>query len=388
MVIEPKILNNICISAHPLGCEKQVQEQIDFIKEKKSFKGPKNILVIGSSNGYGLAARITAAFGAGASSLGISFERGPSGKRTGTAGWYNEKAFLKLAGAGGLNAWTINGDAFSDEIKQEAGQIIRENMGKIDLLIYSIAAPRRTDPDSGEVFSSVLKPIGESYKSRLMDFKSGELSEVELTPASEKEIADTVKVMGGEDWKRWIDTLKKEELLAGDFSTIAFSYIGPELTAPIYREGSIGEAKKNLEASETAINEALKDIGGRAYISINKALVTRASAVIPGFSLYISLLYKVMKERGSHENCIQQMERLFYHVFYKEGPVPVDGEGRIRLDDLEMNPEVQAETARLWEQLTEDNLEHIADIQGFRREFLKHHGFGISGVDYSADIEP
>ncbi|MBN2736111.1 MAG: trans-2-enoyl-CoA reductase family protein [Spirochaetales bacterium] len=388
MRIEAKIRNNICLTAHPLGCEEQVKKQINYVKNKGLLEGCKNALIIGSSNGYGLASRILASFGCKAKSIGISFEREGSSKHTATAGWYNEKAIEKLAAEEGLDSWWINGDAFSREIKAETARMIGEKLGKIDLLVYSIAAPRRKDPETGELFSSVLKPIGEAYTSKLMDFEQGLISETTLEPASEEEIAHTVKVMGGEDWMLWVDFLLKQDLLSAGFKTIAYSYIGPQLTAAIYRHGSIGEAKKDLEQKALEIDQKLKAVRGKALISVNKALVTRASAVIPGVSLYISLLYKVMKQKGIHEVCIEQIDRLFRHCLYGQGPCVIDEKGLLRLDDLEMREDVQAEVARLWEQISSQNIEAIADIQGFREEFLAHHGFGLEGIDYQADIEP
>lgn len=387
MVVKPKLMRNICMSAHPVGCEKQVEEQINYVKSRGPGKGPRNVLIIGSSNGYGLACAIVSTFVYGARTLGISFEKEGNPKRTGTAGWYNEKAFLKLAEKESYQAWRINGDAFSDEVKGQTIEMIKENMGKVDLVIYSIAAPRREDPDTGELHTSVLKPVGESYTSRLYDFKSGGISTVTLDPATPQEVEETVKVMGGADWLRWIGHLKAANCLAEGVRTLAFSYIGPELTGPVYRRGSIGKAKEDLEKTVPRINELLKDLGGEGIISVNKALVTRASAVIPGVSLYIPLLYKVMKKYGTHENCIQQMDRLYRDFLYVKGTPLRDEKGMIRLDDLEMREEIQAEVAELWEKVTEENFPDMGDVEGFGEEFLKHHGFGIPGVDYEADVE-
>lgn len=387
MIVEPKIRNNICLTSHPLGCEMQVKEQIASVRSRGELEGPKRVLVIGSSNGYGLAAWIVAAFASGAATVGVSFEKPGTEKRPGTAGWYNEAAFQREAEKASLSAWSINGDAFSDEIKSKTVGLIKENLGEVDLVVYSIASPRRMDPLTGNLYSSVIKPIGKSYTSKMLDFSSGLISEMTLEPASQEEIEHTIKVMGGEDWSIWIEAMDRAGLLAERFLTVAFSYRGPALTNPIYRDGTIGKAKEHLEATAEKMNMRLSKRGGRALISVNKALVTRASAVIPGVPLYISLLYKVMKEKGIHEGCIQQMERLFRHFLYTRKPKPPDKEGRIRLDDLEMRSDVQDEVTRLWEEVSNQNLEELSDIKGFRDEFLRHHGFGMEGVDYTADVE-
>lgn len=388
MLIEPKIRNNICLNAHPAGCLAEVRSQIEHARRKESLAGPKKVLIIGSSNGYGLAARIVSAVCSGADSIGIAYERPGTERRSASSGWYNNAAFKQEIEKGGLRAWNINGDAFSEEVKLQTASLIREELGRIDLLIYSIAAPRRKDPASGELHSSVIKPIGQPFESKTLDFQSGEIAAVRAEPADDEEIRQTIKVMGGEDWLLWIKHLLGAGLLAEAFKTAAFSYIGPELTYPIYRDGTIGRAKQDLEAKRGDINSLLGTEGGRAYISVNKALVTRASAVIPAVPLYISLLYRVMKEKGLHENCIGQMERLFFSRLYDKGEAPTDKDERIRLDDWEMRPDVQEEVQRLWRQADSGNIEEISDIEGFRKEFLRHHGFLVPGVDYEKDIDP
>ncbi len=388
MVIEPKIRNNICLNAHPLGCAEQVKAQINYTKAQGKIKSPKRVLVIGASNGYGLAARIVSTFNSGASTIGVGYERPGTKTRTGTAGWYNIESFKKEAEKEGCKAWNINGDAFSKEVKSEVSEIIRDNFGAVDLLIYSIAAPRRIDPETGEIYSSVIKPIGEKYTSKTVDFLTGEVREITAEAATEEEIAHTVKVMGGEDWGLWAKTLREAGLLAENFITVAFSYIGPTFTNAIYRHGTIGRAKTHLEESAAEINKLVEPLGGRGMISVNKALVTRASAVIPAVPLYISLLYKVMKAKKLHEGCIHQMYRLYGNYLFTGGDLRTDRKGRIRLDDWEMREDVQEEVARLWEIVTTENVSMLSDIDGFREEFLRHHGFGMPGVDYGKDIQP
>ena len=388
MVIEPKIRNNICLNAHPLGCAEQVKAQINYTKAQGKIKSPKRVLVIGASNGYGLAARIVSTFNSGASTIGVGYERPGTKTRTGTAGWYNIESFKKEAEKEGCKAWNINGDAFSKEVKSEVSEIIRDNFGAVDLLIYSIAAPRRIDPETGEIYSSVIKPIGEKYTSKTVDFLTGEVREITAEAATEEEIAHTVKVMGGEDWGLWAKTLREAGLLAENFITVAFSYIGPTFTNAIYRHGTIGRAKTHLEESAAEINKLVEPLGGRGMISVNKALVTRASAVIPAVPLYISLLYKVMKAKKLHEGCIHQMYRLYGDYLFTGGDLRTDRKGRIRLDDWEMRKDVQEQVAWLWEMVTTENVSMLSDIDGFREEFLRHHGFGMPGVDYGKDIHP
>ena len=388
MVIEPKIRKNICLNAHPLGCAAQVKAQINYIKGRDRIKGPTRVLVIGASNGYGLAARIVSTFSSGAATIGVGYERPSTETKTGTAGWYNIEAFKKEVEGEGYKAWNINGDAFSKEVKSRASEVIKDNLGAVDLLVYSIAAPRRIDPETGEIYSSVIKPIGENFTSKTVDFLTGEVKEITAEPATAEEIAQTVKVMGGEDWALWTKTLREADLLAENFITVAFSYIGPDFTNPIYRHGTIGRAKAHLEESAAEINKLVAPLRGRSIISVNKALVTRASAVIPAVPLYISLLYKVMKVKKLHEGCIHQMYRLYGDYLFSGGALRTDHKGRIRLDDWEMREDVQKEVARLWEMVTTENMSELSDIDGFRAEFLRHHGFGMPGVDYGKDIRP
>ena len=387
MIIEPKIRNNVCVNAHPLGCAAQVRAQINYIKARGKIASPGKVVVIGASNGYGLAARIVSAFGSGAATVGIGYERPGTASRPGTAGWYNTESFKREAEKEGYQAWNVNGDAFSEEIKSEVLEIVRENLGEIDFLVYSIAAPRRMDPETGELYSSVIKPIGKKFTSKTVNFLTGEVGEITADPATEEEIGHTVKVMGGEDWHLWIEMFQREEVVAKNFLTTAFSYVGPDFTRAIYRDGTIGRAKKDLEEQAVQINELLKPSEGRAVISVNKALVTRASAVIPAVPLYIALLYKVMKEKKLHEGCIQQMYRLYHDFLFTGGPPPVDHKGRIRLDDWEMREDVQKEVAELWGKVTSENIRDLADMDGLRDEFLRHHGFGMPGVDYNRDVE-
>ena len=397
MIVEPKIRNNVCLTAHPTGCARQVADQIEYVRKRGMMKSatglPTRALIIGSSNGYGLASRIVAGYGCGAATVGVAFERPGStdqGRdKLGTAGWYNDQAFLKSAAGDGLGAWSLNGDAFSQEVKDQAFDLVRRHMKAVDLLIYSIASPRRLDPATGTLHSSVIKPIGKPYVSRSLDFLTGVVSETRAEPAvSQQEIDDTVKVMGGEDWKLWVEAMQREGLLADGVTTVAFSYIGPSFTAPIYRDGTIGRAKEHLEATAHQLQSTLAARGGRALVSVNKALVTRASAVIPAVPLYIAILYKVMKEKGLHEVCIQQMYRLFRDYLYADSPLPADAEGRVRLDDLEMREDVQGEVAKRWETADTATIQELADVEGFRREYLNYHGFGVRGIDYSADVDP
>ncbi|WP_238882434.1 enoyl-ACP reductase FabV [Clostridium sp. YIM B02551] len=386
MKIEPKFRGFICTAAHPLGCEENVKEQIEYVKEKGTIEGAKNVLVIGASTGYGLSSRIVSAFGAGANTLAVSFEKESNGKRTATPGWYNTQAFEKFAKDLGGYHNSINGDAFSDEIKEQVINEIKSNMGKVDLIIYSLASPRRTDPKTGEVYSSVIKTIGENFSGNTFDFLTFKISNVEVTAATEKEIHDTVKVMGGEDWKLWIEALKEADVLDAGVKTLAYSYIGPKLTYPMYNDGTIGMAKKDLDIKAKEINELLSEVDGKAYVSVNKGLVTQASSAIPIVPLYISVLYKVMKEKGIHEGCIEQIYRLFSDRIYG-GDLQLDSEGRIRIDDLELREDVQKEVIERWEKINSENITEISDAEGFREEFLKLFGFGLKNIDYSKDVE-
>jgi enoyl-[acyl-carrier protein] reductase/trans-2-enoyl-CoA reductase (NAD+) len=388
MKIEPKIRQNICLTAHPEGCREQVREQIAFIQGQPRVKGPARVLVVGSSNGYGLAARITSAFSCGASTAGVFYERPGTETRTATVGWYNNVAFEREAREAGLTAVSVNGDAFSSEVKSEMIERIKNEMGPVDCVIYSIAAPRRIDAETGEIYSSVVKPIGQDFSGKTVDIKTGALSDVVAEPATEEEIAETVKVMGGEDWMDWIAALHERQMLARGAVTVALSYIGPAMTAPIYRDGTIGRAKEHLEATAAKVQRRFADQNLRAIVSVNKALVTRASAVIPSVTLYISLLYAVMKRKGLHEGCIQQMYRLYSDYLFAAEPKPLDADGRIRLDDWEMREDVQGEVADLWRQTVEAPFREVTEIEEFRSEFLRHHGFEMPGVDYDLDVDP
>lgn len=382
MVIQPKTRGFICTTAHPEGCRANVRQQVDYVKRQPKTQGAKRVLVLGASAGYGLASRISAAFSCGAATLGVIFDKPASGKRTASAGWYNTAAFEELAQAEGLYAKTINGDAFSKEIKEQVIQTIKSDLQTVDLVVYSLAAPRRTAPD-GTTYSSVLKTTGEEYTNKTIDLNTKTVSEVTIPQASEQEIADTVKVMGGEDWLDWIEALQGAGVLAEGAETVAYSYIGPELTHPMYLNGSIGMAKRHLQ--KTAEDITRKFAGVKAFISVNKALVTQSSAAIPIVPLYITILYKVMKEMGLHEGCIEQMYRLFHERLFAD-PVPVDQEGRIRLDDWEMRPEVQEKVSEIWRELSTENVEQLADIDGYWADFYEMFGFGLPGVDYEADV--
>ncbi|NCF13303.1 MAG: enoyl-[acyl-carrier-protein] reductase FabV [Verrucomicrobiaceae bacterium] len=390
MIVSPKIRGFICTTSHPDGCAANVQEQINFVKSHPKIEnGPKNVLVIGASAGYGLASRIVPAFGSGANTLGVFFEKPGTETRSGSAGWYNSAAFEKAATAEGLFAKSLNGDAFSHELKKQAVDIIKNEMGgKVDLIVYSLASPRRTDPDTGEVFKSVLKTTGGDYTNKTLNTDKGEVSEVTIGAATEEEIADTVKVMGGADWELWIDALADADCLAEGVKTVAYSYIGPKLTWPIYTDGTIGCAKKDCERASAAINAKLSaSLGGCAYVSVNKALVTQASSAIPVVPLYISILYKEMKAKGIHEGCIEQIQRLMADRLYSED-LQLDEDGRIRVDDWEMRDDVQASIADAWEKISNDNFNELADFQGYKDDFLKLFGFGLDGVDYEADTDP
>ncbi len=388
MIIKPKTRGFICTTAHPVGCAHQVNEQIDYVKGQGLKQGPKKVLVIGASTGYGLASRIVSSFGYGADTIGVFFEKPASDGRTASAGWYNSAAFEQAAGEAGYFAKSINGDAFSDEIKTETIQAIKEHFGKVDLVVYSLASPRRNHPKTGESFTSVLKPIGQSYTNKTVNFHTAEVTDITIEPATEEDIRQTVAVMGGEDWQLWIDALKEADVLSEGVQTLAYSYIGPELTYPVYREGTIGRAKDDLEKTAGRLTEVLKDLNGQAFVSVNKALVTQSSAAIPVVPLYISILFKIMKEKGIHEGCIEQIHRLFSDRLYRGGEVPVDEAGRIRLDDWEMKPEVQAEVAELWATINSDNIHDISDIEGYRKEFFKLFGFEIESINYDEDVNP
>lgn len=390
MIIKPKVRGFVCVTAHPAGCAAHVQEQIDYVKARGAIAGgPRKALVLGASTGYGLASRITAAFGSRASTIGVFYDRPPDDGRLGTTGWYNTAAFHRAAKADGLYAKSINGDAFSDEVKKQVIDLIKADLGQIDLVVYSLASPRRTHPKTGAVHKSVLKPIGQTYTNKTVDTDRGVVSNITIEPATEEEIADTVAVMGGEDWEMWIEALDDAGLLASGATTFAYDYIGPEVTWPIYHHGSIGRAKLDLRAAGKRIDARLKANGyGRAFISVNKALVTQASSAIPVVPLYISILYKIMKEKGLHEGTIEQIHRLFSTQLYNNGAINFDAEGRARIDDLEMRTDVQHAVKEIWPQVTTGNLAQLTDIAGYQKEFLKLFGFGLPGVDYDADAEP
>ena len=385
MIIEPRTRGFICLTSHPVGCEQNVKNQIAYIKSKGNIEGAKKVLVLGASTGFGLASRITSAFGSNAATIGVFFDKAPTPGRPGSPGYYNTAAFEKHAHQEGLYAKSINGDAFSNEIKQQVVDLIKKDLGKIDLVIYSLASPVRTHPNTGKRFKSVLKPIGEVFTNKTVDFHTGTVSEISINPAEGEDVENTITVMGGEDWKMWMDALQAEDLLEEGATTVAYSYIGPDVTRPVYRNGTIGAAKDHLEATAFTITEDLKAIGGKAYVSVNKALVTQASSAIPVIPLYISLLYKVMKAKGIHEGCIEQIQRLYSERLFG-GNISLDDKGRIRVDDLEMREDVQAEIAELWKKATSENLAEIGDLQGYSDEFFNLFGFKVPGVDYTADV--
>ena len=384
MVIKPKARGFICTTAHPKGCEESVRRQIEYLKKKGSMEGPKKVLVLGASTGYGLASRIAAAFGCGAATLGVMFEKEATERRTATAGLYNTKAFEKFAKEEGLYAKSINGDAFSTEIKELVIETIKKDMGKVDMIVYSLATPRRTTPD-GTTYSSVLKTIGKEFVNKNIDLSKREVTEASIPPATEQEIADTVKVMGGEDWSDWMEALVKADVVEDNAITFAYSYIGSELTFPIYRDGSIGQAKKHLYKTADEITAKYTDKNIRGFVSINKALVTQASAAIPVVPLYVTILYKIMKEKGLHEGCIEQIDRLFREKL-PAGP-EVDENGLIRIDDYEMREDVQKEVAEVWDKIETENIELYADIDGYWDDFFHMFGFNYDNVDYEEDID-
>lgn len=401
MVIKPMIRSNICINSHPVGCAKETEKQIEYVRAQKAKRGiktvkeggngPKTVLVLGCSTGYGLGSRISAAFEYGADTIGVSFEKEASDKRGGTPGWYNNKAFDRAAEKEGLKTVTINADAFSDECRKTVIEQVKAWGKKFDLIIYSLASPVRTDPDTKVMYKSVIKPVGQPYGGAALDMMTGKLSEMTAEPAEGEDIPNTVKVMGGEDWERWIKQLSEADVLAQGCRTLAYSYIGPKLSHPIYRDGTIGAAKKDLEARAHNIDNSLKAIGGAAYVSVNKGLITRSSSVIPIIALYLGALFKVMKAKGTHEGCIEQMERLFAERLYtgegnSAGTVPVDSEGRIRIDDWELADDVQAEVDKIMPAITEANVNDTIDLAGIRHDFLAINGFDVEGVDYEKDV--
>jgi enoyl-[acyl-carrier protein] reductase/trans-2-enoyl-CoA reductase (NAD+) len=387
MIVAPKIRGFICTTAHPTGCAKHVANQIAVVKNRGPIaNAPKKVLVIGASTGYGLASRIATAFGGGAATIGVFFERGAEGDRTATAGWYNTAAFEREAAAAGLYARSFNGDAFSDELKKTVVEAVKQDLGQVDCVVYSLASPRRQHPRTGEVFKSVLKPIGQSYSNKNLNTSNGQVNEVSIEPANDEEISHTTAVMGGEDWEMWMDALQEADALAPGVRTLAYSYIGPSLTWPIYKNGTIGRAKEDLERAQRNIEAKLAPLGGKAWVSVNKALVTQASSAIPVVPLYISILYKAMKAAGNHEECAEQMDRLFRERLNSSTPA-VDDAGRIRLDDWEMADELQTLIADRWAKVTTENLGELADFAGYQESFHRLFGFGLAGVDYSADVD-
>lgn len=387
MIIEPKMRGFICLTAHPKGCEQNVINQIDYVKSKGTITGPKRVLVIGASTGFGLASRITSAFGSNASTIGVFFEKPPQDGKTASPGWYNSAAFQNQAKKEGIYAKSINGDAFSTEVKTKTIQLIKEDLGKVDLVIYSLASPVRTHPVTGVTHRSVLKPIGQTYTNKTVDFHTGIVTNISIEPCNDDEIVNTVAVMGGEDWEMWIDAMIKEDVIAEGGMTVAYSYIGSSLTEAVYRKGTIGKAKDHLEATAFSIADKLKSRNGKAFVSVNKALVTQASSAIPVIPLYISLLYKIMKAKGNHEGCIEQIQRLFEERLYTVLSIPTDEKGRIRIDDWEMSDDVQNKVTELWEKASTETLPEIGDLNGYKSDFLNLFGFGLAGVDYSADVD-
>ena len=389
MIIEPRIRGFICMTAHPDGCAAHVAEQIDYVRRQDAVDGPRRALVIGASTGYGLASRIVAAFGSGADTVGVFFERPAARRRTASAGWYNSAAFERAAGAAGRGAWSVNGDAFSNELREQTLSLVAERLGQVDLVVYSLASPRRIHPDSGETFNSVLKPIGKRYSGTTIDPQSGAVSGVQIEPADEAEISATVEVMGGDDWRRWSNALHGAGLLAPGCRNIAYTYAGPTYTHGIYRAGTIGRAKQHLERTALELD---RELPARTLVSVNKALVTQASAAIPVIPLYLMLLFRVMKERGSHEGAIEQIHRLFAGRLYAGDSIPTDDEGRVRIDDWEMDPDVQQEVERRFTAFADgggaDRVAELADLEGYRGDFLRLFGFGLPGVDYAADADP
>lgn len=388
MIIAPKIRGFICTTAHPEGCAKHVAGQVAVVKSRGVIEnGPKRVLVIGASTGYGLSSRIAAAFGSNAATIGVFFEKPGEPDRCGTAGWYNTAAFEKEAAAAGLYARSFNGDAFSDSVKSEVIAAIKADLGQVDLVVYSLASPRRTDPKTGEVYKSVIKPVGAGYTNKNLNTTTGVVNGITIEPAEGDDVAQTIAVMGGGDWEMWTDELLESGVLAEGVQTVAYSYIGPEVTWPIYKNGTIGKAKEDLERVQRALDAKLAPLQGKAWVSVNKALVTQASSAIPVVPLYISLLYRVMKAEGTHEDTIEQMDRLFRERLYSGNPQP-DEAGRIRIDDWEMASKVQELVGKRWEEVDTGNFPKLGDFEGYQSSFLRLFGFGLEGVDYSADSDP
>ena len=386
MIVKSKMRGFISLTAHPTGCEKNVLKQIDYLKSHGKIDGPRKVLVIGASTGFGLASRISSAFGSDAATIGVFFEKEPQPDKTASPGWYNTAAFSKAAHAAGLYAKSINGDAFSDEIKQKTIELIKTDLGQVDMVIYSLASPVRTHPVTGVTHRSVLKPIGQAYTNKTVEFHTGVVTKISIEPASDEEIENTVAVMGGEDWEMWIEALNSAAVLADNALTLAYSYIGPSVTEAVYRKGSIGRAKDHLEATAQKMTKNLKYKGLRAYVSVNKALVTQASSAIPIIPLYISVLYKVMKTRKIHEGCIEQIQRLYAEKLFSGGAVPLDEAGRIRIDDWEMREDVQTEMKQIWDVISTETIHKLGDPCGYTRDFRNLFGFGVKYVDYHLDV--
>ncbi len=387
MVIQPKVRGFLCTTTHPTGCYENVRRQAEHVRGHGEIAdGPKRVLVLGASTGYGLASRITAAFGSSAATIGVFFEKPGTERKPGTAGWYNSAAFHQMADEAGLYAKSLNGDAFSDDMKAKVIDLIKADLGQVDLVVYSLAAPRRTHPKTGEVFNSTLKPIGQATTQKGVNTDKEAIQDFHLEAATQEEIDHTVAVMGGEDWEMWIDALAEADVLAEGAKTTAYTYIGEKMTWDIYWHGTIGAAKQDLDRRVVGLREQLAPLGGDARVSVLKAVVTQASAAIPAMPIYLAILFKVMKARGVHEGCIEQINRLFRERLYGDGEL--DEAGRLRVDQLELDPEVQAEVAGIWDQISTDNLRSLADFEGYRQEFLQLFGFGVAGVDYDADVNP
>ncbi len=387
MIIKPRIRGFLCTSAHPAGCQADVAEQIEYVRSKGTIAdGPKRVLVVGASGGYGLASRIAAAFGCGASTVGVFFERPASGNRTASPGWYKSAAFAEAAQENGLYARSLNGDAFSASMKTQVADLIEADLGQVDLVVYSLAAPQRELPD-GTVARSSLKPIGAPFAGSTIDLNSGEIRQIELEPATPEEVADTVTVMGGEDWQDWISVLGARGVLAEGCSTVNYTYLGSEVTWPIYFDGTIGQAKKDLERATAELRDVMAGTGGSAHLAVMKGLLTQASSAIPGMSLYLSLLFNVMKADGTHEGCIEQVQRLFATRLFAKDPDGIDEVGRIRMDEFELAEATQAQVKAHWDEVTEANLDDLTDFAGYRDAFLKMHGFNFASVDYDEDVD-
>lgn len=385
MIIEPRVRGFICLTAHPDGAAQNVKNQIQYTCNKGKIDAPKRVLVIGASTGFGLASRIVSAFGSGAATIGVFLEKPSVKNKTASPGWYNSVAFHEQAQQAGLYAKSVNGDAFSDEVKEKTIHLIKEEMGQVDLIIYSLASPVRLHPETGITHRSVLKPIGDTFTDKTVDFHTGKVSTVSIEPALEEEIENTITVMGGDDWMRWIKALKNADVLAEGVTTLTYSYIGPKVTEPVYRKGTIGQAKDHLEKTANEICEELADLNGKAYVSVNKALVTQASSAIPVIPLYVSLLYQTMKEENVHEGCIEQINRLYRERLFSEKNVTTDEQGRIRIDDWEMREDIQQKITRLWEEATTENIDKISDLKGYKKDFMNLFGFEVENIDYSAD---